>query len=212
MPCGRDALVRRGVNPGLDVWCRDWRKCRRRGLVQCKRVVRDAPRRVTRDVLIDRELVGMAMRAFALDPDVLGLVVSYLYIVMMVVDVEQIAVDVVAELEVLVRDRQGCQVGVVANMMIVMFVGDSIMRMPVGVRLRLVVGRMQDDRAIGRVRVIVVVRRQMEVGQNFDAEQPQDGCGHRYKAAPGGTSSPHRRIYDHIRTSDRGCLGMFRAE
>ena len=163
--------------PGLDVRRRAGGVQRRRGLVQRQRVVGDAESGMARgDILIDRELRAIAttMRlGFCLRGrrrDVIGDVIE---------ELERLVDD-----DVLVSDLQQREI-IVVDVMVVRGAWTVIV---VGVVVTVRVAMVElDDRAIGRMRVVVVMSREMEVRQHLDTQQPQQRCGRRERAAvPGG--------------------------
>jgi hypothetical protein len=161
--------------------------------VQRQRVVRDAEGGVAdRDFAIDGELavVGIAVR-LVLDDRVLVMLDNN------VVVVDEVGIDV----DVLVRDPEGREVGVVEDRVIVVL-SDVVVVLRYSTvvvvrcnRIGVLVAVIElDDRTIRRVRVVVVVRREVQVRQHLHREQPQQGCRRRESAAIAGTgTSPHRR-------------------
>jgi hypothetical protein len=71
----------------------------------------------------------------------------------------------------------------------------TFVRVPSGDEVIAIVGVLMDDRAIGSMRVVVVVCAEVEVGQHLDTQQPQHGYRRRQRAAMSGvTTSPHLPI------------------
>lgn len=112
-----------------------------------------------------------------------------------VIETEAIEID----RDVLVRDSEPGQVIVVDVASVLVLV-----RVAVPVLVRVLVVFEANDRAVCRVRVIVMMGREMEVGEDLDRQQPQQGCYHRECAAMlGRTMSPHLRRNNRICTSNR---------
>lgn len=97
-----------------------------------------------------------------------------------------IAPELVIDLDVLVRDAQRGEV-IIARVVVIVVVIVAARMLVVMRVIALVLAAFAatelDDRAVGRVRVLVVMRREVEVGQHLDAQQPQRGCHHRNCAA-----------------------------